>query len=175
MIARNTCSPSREIAAHHHRNAKGIKLGGDSAHGDTSIGSHHMTVLQNRRQRSRCSTSFTRTQGGLRSAARACSTDPSAAAAPAWMEALFLPRPRGRMHRGKARPRLLTSSGQSLDRYHQRLRHRQAHHQGGDDGPALGAAVGAVDNLLKRQRPRALHSSLQPNLARRLGGIATLS
>ena len=65
-----------------------------------------------------------RTRGGLRSAARACCADPIAAAAPARMEALFLPRPRGRMHRQGQGSRTLRVRCQSLDRHHQRLRPR---------------------------------------------------
>ena len=57
----------------------------------------------------------------VRSAARACCADPIAAAAPARMEALFLPRPRGRMHRQGQGLSALRVRRQGLDRHHQRL------------------------------------------------------
>ena len=58
------------------------------------------------------------------SAAGARCADPLAAAAPARMEALFLPCPRGRMHRQGQGQRTLRVRRQSLDRHHQRLRSR---------------------------------------------------
>ena len=48
----------------------------------------------------------------------------SATAPPAGMEALFLPRPRGRMHRKRQGLCALRVRRQSLDRHHQRLRTR---------------------------------------------------
>jgi len=71
----------------------------------------------------------------FRSAARACRADPIAAAAPARMEALFPPRPRGRMHRqGQGRGSLRVRR-QSLDRHHQRLRPRWPVHAPRQDAP----------------------------------------
>ena len=64
--------------------------------------------------------------GGIRLAACARQPDPLAAAAPARLEAVFLPRPRGRMHRQGQGQRALRIRRQGLDRHHQRPRARAA-------------------------------------------------
>ena len=76
----------------------------------------------------------------------------SAAAAPARMEALFLPRPRGRMHRQGQGSRTLRVRRQSLDRHHQRLcppvgrfvLHAKAPPGNPYDGHTLGSVIDAT-------------------------------
>ena len=60
-------------------------------------------------------------RGGLRETALAGLPDPLAAPAPTRLEALFLPRPGGRVHRQRQGPRALRVRRQGLDRHHQCL------------------------------------------------------
>ena len=85
-------------------------------------------------------------RGGVRSAALARLPDPLAAAAPARLEALFLPRPGGRMHRQGQGQRALRVRRQGLDRHHQRPRPGR---------PVRAARQGAAGQSLRRPHAAA--------------------
>src|ERR1700745_2259685 len=95
-------------------------------------------------------------------AAHARQPDPLPAAAPARLEALFLPRSRGRVHRQRQGQRPLRIRRQGLDRHHQRPRPRRpvrAARQGAAgkpyDGHTLGAVIEATERLTGCEIERA--------------------
>ena len=75
-------------------------------------------------------------------------TNPLSATAPARLEAVFLPCPRGRVHRQGQGQRALRVRGQGLDRHHQCPRPRR---------PVRAARQGAAWQPLRRPHPAARH------------------
>src|SRR5438270_11872284 len=92
-------------------------------------------------------------------AAHARQPDPFSAAAPARLEAVFLPRSRGRVHWQRQGQRTLRVRRQGLDRYHQCSRARRpvraARQNAAYDGHTLGVVIEDTERLTGCELERA--------------------